>query len=92
MGEWENNKLNGFGILFFPNSNVYYEGQWKDGKRSGGGTSIDESGNKYVGEYENDLQSGYGEGTYRNGGSLTIKLGREFGLISKVEVNVAVHF
>lgn len=36
-GNWKNNKMNGFGILYYGNGNKAYEGNWQDDNFHGKG-------------------------------------------------------
>jgi antitoxin component YwqK of YwqJK toxin-antitoxin module len=29
-GEWKNNKMHGFGTLYYPDGCIAYQGEWKD--------------------------------------------------------------
>ena len=66
VGNFENDFGNGSGKLIFgTESNLdYYEGQWKQTKRSGPGTMVWKDGAKYVGNFEDDLKNGYGKLTF----------------------------
>jgi hypothetical protein len=66
VGEFLNSKRHGLGIATYPendtNNRVSYDGEWKEDKKSGNGTQLWNSGDKYVGEYQDGLQNG--KGTY----------------------------
>ena len=36
-GDWLNNKMHGFGTLFYPNGSVAYEGEWQNDEFNGKG-------------------------------------------------------
>jgi hypothetical protein len=42
----------------------YYEGQWKDGEKSGKGKLVFKDGDKYVGNFQNDEMHGFGTLTF----------------------------
>lgn len=44
-----------------------YDGEWKDGKRSGRGTHEYTNGNSYVGEWKDGKRNGHGAYTWSNG-------------------------
>ncbi len=66
VGDFLNNKKNGHGLLTYPendpNGQVSYDGEWKEDLKSGTGTFLWKSGDKYVGEYQDGLTNG--KGTY----------------------------
>ena len=45
-------------------SSVVYDGLWQDGKMHGQGTYVFPNGNRYEGEWQNDVKSGYGVLSY----------------------------
>ena len=49
-GEWKNEKLNGLGVMTYPDGHKYV-GEWKNGKYNGQGTSTYPDGGKYVGKF-----------------------------------------
>ena len=49
-GEWKNEKLNGLGVMTYPDGHKYV-GEWKNGKRNGQGTFTFPNGNKGIGEF-----------------------------------------
>ncbi len=81
-GSFENNLYNGFGVYTYTTGRIneagyiydYYEGHWKDGKRSGKGKSVHWHSrsmrskvavkSQYEGGFENDLCNGFGFYTY----------------------------
>jgi hypothetical protein len=50
-GEVQDGKMNGFGVLAWPDGRIY-EGQWRDGKAHGRGTLTEADGRKYDGEWK----------------------------------------
>jgi hypothetical protein len=68
VGEWLDNLRNGHGVNKYPENDVYkrvsYDGEWKEDKRSGNGTIIWKTGEKYVGEWLNDMKHGHGVYTF----------------------------
>lgn len=54
MGEWKNDKRNGFGISERSNG-MKYEGEWLNNKRHGYGCTIFPDGTKEEGKYKNNL-------------------------------------
>jgi len=59
-GQFLNNKKNGTGTMLFHNGSRY-EGQWKDGERSGKGKYQDSlSKYYYEGEWKESKKEGYG--------------------------------
>ena len=63
-GEWkENEKLNGFGILYNPNSEkIKYEGEWANGTFNGNGTEFSTNGTlEYKGEFKDGFKHGKGQ-------------------------------
>ncbi len=68
--EWCNDRVNGTGVLMRENGDVY-EGEFKDGLRSGFGTLIcgrDKS--KFVGNWSNDRRHGRGRIEFANGSAI----------------------
>ena len=59
-GFFENDRLNGRGILLFENGD-YYDGEWVDNRQEGFGEYHWADGSAYFGEWEDDLQNGEGE-------------------------------
>jgi hypothetical protein len=66
LGEWENGKMCGNGILKFTTGNVY-EGEWKENKMSGQGTLKYSNGNIYFGSFIENQMNGSGTLTFTNG-------------------------
>ncbi|XP_064817464.1 junctophilin-1-like [Oncorhynchus masou masou] len=54
MGEWKNDKRNGFGVSERSNG-MKYEGEWLNNKRHGYGCTTFPEGNKEEGKYKNNL-------------------------------------
>ncbi|XP_030625399.1 junctophilin-1a isoform X4 [Chanos chanos] len=54
MGEWKNDKRNGFGISERSNG-MKYEGEWMNNKRHGYGCTIFPDGTKEEGKYKNNV-------------------------------------
>ncbi len=54
-----------FGTYSWPSGT--YRGEWKDGQRHGQGVFSWSNGDKYVGEYKNDLRNGQGSRTTKYG-------------------------
>ena len=81
VGEFKNNLRNGKGTMYYNKNNekkrLKYEGNWKDGKMEGKGILFWINGDKYEGDFVNDLKEGKGkyyfnnkniyEGEYKNG-------------------------
>lgn len=59
LGEWEDNLLNGFGINFIKRNNLYFEGEFSQGKKNGYGILII-NGGKYEGCFKEDEFYGIG--------------------------------
>ena len=66
-GEWKNEKLNGLGVMTYPDGHKYV-GEWKNGKYNGQGTSTYPDGGKYVGKFKDGKKNGQGTYTYPDGG------------------------
>lgn len=54
QGSFANNKRDGYGVLYYPDGQLEYEGYWKTDKREGRGAAIGVDGNTYKGEWRND--------------------------------------
>ncbi len=65
-GEWKNEKLNGLGVMTYPDGHKYV-GEWKNGKYNGQGTSTYPDGGKYVGKFKDGKKNGQGTYTYPDG-------------------------
>ena len=37
-GNWKTNKMDGYGVLYYPNGSVAYEGEWREDEFDGKGT------------------------------------------------------
>ena len=57
---------NCFVTYTWPNGNKY-DGEWRDGKRTGQGTNTWANGEKYVGEWSDNKRTGQGTLTFANG-------------------------
>ena len=62
-GDLIDDKPHGYGKIFYKDSTLWYDGNWKDGKKHGQGSSYSGSNNTlyYKGEWENDEINGYGK-------------------------------
>ena len=58
MGEYKNNKKDGYGTFTFL-SGEQFEGEFKDGKKHGNGKTTFPKGSKYEGEYKGIALVGY---------------------------------
>jgi len=74
-GEWKNEKLNGLGVMTYPDGHKYV-GEWKNGKYNGQGTSTYPDGGKYVGKFKDGKKNG--QGTYTQYDSLLYPDGRKY--------------
>nr|XP_061795308.1 junctophilin-1-like isoform X2 [Nerophis lumbriciformis] len=54
MGEWKNDKRNGFGVSERSNG-MKYEGEWLNNKRNGYGCTVFPNGTKEEGKYKNNV-------------------------------------
>ena len=52
----KNDLKHGKGILYYPNGNIKYDGEFVNDGYEGKGKYIWESGNYYIGEFKNDLK------------------------------------
>ncbi|KJS28859.1 MAG: hypothetical protein VR64_22335 [Desulfatitalea sp. BRH_c12] len=66
-GEWKNSWPNGHGIGVYPSAGLTFEGEFKDGKREGKGTTKWRNGQTYEGEAKGGLMHGKGILKYANG-------------------------
>jgi len=55
------------GALDYPDKEVRYMGDWKEGKRDGYGVLVEKNSNRYEGEWRNDKEHGRGIKTWRGG-------------------------
>ena len=67
IGETKNNVPNGKGIKYYKNGNIFYKGDFINGKPEGNGKVIYEDGVYYIGQFKNGLRSGKGILYYHNG-------------------------
>lgn len=58
-GDWQNDKMHGYGTYFFTSSAVY-TGQWSQGKMHGKGKIVNADGTSYVGDWAQNVMSGEG--------------------------------
>lgn len=68
-GGWRSGKPNGIGTLAYSNNGdlIVYEGEWKNGIRSGEGRMIFANGDIYEGEWASDAPNGSGSCTWAEG-------------------------
>ena len=66
-GEWKNEKLNGLGVMTYPDGHKYV-GEWKNGKVHGQGEFTWSNGDKYEGEWKKGEKHGQGTVTFSGGG------------------------
>ena len=59
MGNWLNDKANGYGKLFHADGDLY-EGEWLEDKANGRGMYTHANGAKYNGEWKDGLPHGTG--------------------------------
>jgi hypothetical protein len=62
----KNGDFNGFGVYTYSKEKEtdYYEGHWKDDKKSGKGKLVGKNGSKYEGDFDNDNFNGFGVATF----------------------------
>ena len=48
----KDNKKDGYGIVYYSNGNIEYQGQWKDNKKDGYGIFYYSNGEKYEGQWK----------------------------------------
>ena len=63
-GEYKNNQINGYGIIYFTKGKC--EGEFKDGKLEGYALSYINNKIAYIGGYKNGLKDGFGIFYYDN--------------------------
>ncbi|CAI2378862.1 unnamed protein product [Moneuplotes crassus] len=68
VGDWVNDKREGYGIYYFANGNKY-EGEWMKDNKHGLGVMTWADGNTYKGECKVGNRSGKGKITWNNGNS-----------------------
>lgn len=66
QGEWNDNEIEGVGILKVP-SDGKYEGEFKDSQKQGEGTYTWSDGTVYSGRWDHDQMDGKGKYTEKNG-------------------------
>lgn len=52
IGEWKENKMNGKGVLYYPNNEIAYDGEWKDDQLWGRGTLYNEDVSQLNGSFD----------------------------------------
>ena len=62
-----NGLRNGYGILYYKNGNIMYEGDFVNDKAEGNGKYYWENGEYYIGQFKNGLKHGKGIEYYANG-------------------------
>ena len=62
IGEFKNNKMDGYGVCYDCHGNIIYEGEWKNNLVHGKGTYIWEEGKRYEGEFLHGKK--HGDGTF----------------------------
>ena len=62
IGEFKNNKMDGYGVCYDCHGNVIYEGEWKNNLVHGKGIYIWEEGKRYEGEFLHGKK--HGDGTF----------------------------
>lgn len=60
VGEWKDDRYNGFGILYYANGNVWYIGEWENGESHGLGIFYYSNGRRYEGEWVRNELHGQG--------------------------------
>ena len=70
IGQMENGKHIGKGIIYYKNGKILYEGDFINGKREGFGKFIDKNGDWYIGQWLNGQKHGEGKIYYSNGNLL----------------------
>lgn len=67
----DGNKYNGYGILYWENGNIRYDGEWSEHNRQGEGVNYLEDGTKeYNGSWYENKRTGYGIEYYSDGSSI----------------------
>lgn len=71
VGEWKRSRPNGYGIFISevdPSKGTKYEGEWKNGLKHGPGTEqYRDSGDVYVGHFNNGKAEGEGKYIWNSG-------------------------
>ena len=62
-GEWKDDKFDGYGVMYWKNSD-FYKGEWKKGLKEGKGIYNFCNGDTYEGDFKNDKKEGKGIYTY----------------------------
>ena len=62
IGEFKNNKMDGYGVCYDCHGNIIYEGEWKNNLVHGKGIYIWEEGKRYEGEFLHGKK--HGDGTF----------------------------
>lgn len=60
-GEWDADKIHGFGTMYNAKGKVDYEGEWTQGQHHGIGNLFFANGERYEGEFEEDARNGKGK-------------------------------
>ena len=60
IGEFKNNKMDGYGVCYDNHGNIIYEGEWKNNLVHGKGIYIWEEGKRYEGEFLHGKKHGDG--------------------------------
>ena len=68
-GEWKNDMKHGQGKYYWPNIEIYHEGQWTENKRNGHAIATYPDGGRYEGNFVDNHRSGQGTFSYRDGSS-----------------------
>lgn len=69
LGEWENGKSNGQGLLAIGKDTVKYNGSWVDNKKEGEGVESYIDGSVYKGNFKDNEKHGHGIYTFPDGSS-----------------------
>ena len=97
--KFKDNLLNGFGVLYYRNGNICYEGYWVNNRRHGSGISYDIYGNlEYDGDWYYDSKQGLGLEYYDKGCSVNNntmfhnKVSNKQELVSKYYNNTVIKY
>ncbi len=66
VGDWADGSMDGEGIFYYENGEIY-RGGWAKNRKNGSGRYDYSNGDSYFGEWINDLQDGLGTMNYANG-------------------------